>query len=160
MRTVAKMTAGVVVLLALAGCSSDDQTPGGPPGVSTEAEDAKTGDAETQRDPDQWANQQFNEERWGAPGVHRASGGIGPGAGLEFTPKTAGWYDIGMACEGATSLTVTITAAGDVLGTGSTDCGSQVTTKMELPASKVSVAVEATEVNGMWAMALAPTDAP
>ena len=128
--------------------------------MSVEAEDAKTGDAGTQRNPDQWADQQFSEERWGAPGVVRTAGGIGPGAGLEFTPKKAGWYDIGMACEGATSLTVTVTAAGDVLATGSTDCGSEVTTKMELPASKVSVAVEATEANGMWAMAVAPTDAP
>lgn len=160
MRTVAKMTAGVVVLLALDGCSNDDSTLGGPPGASMKAADAKTEGAETQRDPDQWASQQFNEERWGAPGVVRTSGGMGPGAGLEFTPKKAGWYDIGMACEGATSLTVTVTAAGNVLGTGSTDCGSEVTTKMELPGSKVSVAVEATEVNGNWAMAVAPTDAP
>ena len=127
----------------------------GPLGMSLEAEDTQD-----QRDPEEWANQQFGEEQWGAPGVHRASGGIGPGAGLEFTPEKAGWYSIGMVCEGASSMTVTVTAAGGDLGTGSTDCGSEVTTTMELPVSKVTIAVENAEAKGLWALAVAPAEAP
>jgi hypothetical protein len=126
--------------------------------VSLEAEDAQD-----QRDPAEWENQQFSGEQWGLPGVHRAGGGIGgPGSetGLEFTPAKAGWYLIGMACEGASSITVTVTAGGGALGTGSTDCGSEVTTTMELPASKVMIAVEGAETKGMWALAVAPTEAP
>jgi hypothetical protein len=117
--------------------------------------------APTQRDPDEWVNQQFSEERWGGPGVHRAAGGIGPGSdgGLDFTPEKAGWYDIGMVCEGANSITVTVAAADGELGTGSTDCGSAVTTTIELPASKVSIAAEGTG-SGMWAVAVAPAEAP
>jgi hypothetical protein len=130
----------------------------GPAGVSLEAEDNQV-----QRDPAEWENQQFNEEKWGLPGVYRAGGGIGgPGSetGLEFTPATAGWYLIGMVCQGASSMTVTATASGDALGTGSTDCGSEVTTTMELPASRVMIAVEGAETKGMWALAVAPTEAP
>ncbi|WP_262104832.1 hypothetical protein [Arthrobacter sp. Marseille-P9274] len=128
----------------------------GPVSVSLETEGTQT-----QRDPDEWVNQQFSGERWGGPDVHRAAGEIGPGSdgGLEFTPEKAGWYDIGMVCEGASSITVTVAAADDELGTGSTDCGSAVTTTMELPASKVSIAAEGTG-SGMWAVAIALAEAP
>ncbi len=139
-----------VLLLSVTAC--------GPLGVSLEAEGTQV-----QRDPAEWENQQFSEAKWGLPGVHRAGGGIGgPGSetGLEFTPSMAGWYLIGMACEGASSITVTAAASGDVLGTGSADCGSEVTTTMELPASRVMIAVEGAETKGMWALAVAPTEAP
>jgi hypothetical protein len=130
----------------------------GPVGVSQEPEETQG-----QHDPEEWANQQFSEERWGAPGVHRASGGLGgPGseAGLEFTPEKAGWYDIGMVCAGASSITVTIAATGGELGAGSTGCGSAVTTTMELPASKVTIAVEGAEARGTWALAVVSSGAP
>jgi hypothetical protein len=65
-----------------------------------------------------------------------------------------------MACEGANSIIVTATADGGALGTGSTDCGSEVTTTMELPASKVMIAVEGAAAKGMWALAVAPAKAP
>ncbi|WP_262103454.1 hypothetical protein [Arthrobacter sp. Marseille-P9274] len=137
------------LLLAVAAC--------GPAGVSLEAEGATTQPALTE-----WANQQFNEERWGEPGVHQGAGGIGPGSdgGLEFTPGKAGWYAIGMACEGAESIAVTVTVADGDLGTGNTSCGSEVRTTMELPASKVTIAVEGAEDSGMWALAVTPADAP
>jgi hypothetical protein len=138
------------LLLSVAAC--------GPMGVSPEAEEAQD-----QPDPEEWGSRQFSDQRWGAPGAHRASGGLGsPGseAGLEFTPEKAGWYAVGMACEGSTSITVTVTAADGVLGDGSTDCGSAVTTTMELPAGKVSIAVEGAEAGGLWALAVAPTAAP
>ena len=128
----------------------------GPLGMSLEAEGS-----ETHTDLEAWANQQFSEKQWGAPDVNRASGGLGPGAGMEFTPEKAGWYSIGMACGGgASSMTVTVTAADGDLGTGSTDCSSEVTTTMELPASKVTIAVEGAETKGMWALAVAPTETP
>ncbi|MEV7647846.1 hypothetical protein [Arthrobacter sp. NPDC089319] len=130
----------------------------GPLGVTPE-----TANTQVQRDPDEWVNQQFSGGKWGPPGVYRAGGGIGgPGdeTGLEFTPAKPGWYRIGMVCEGASSMTVTATASGEALGTGSTDCGSEVTTTMELPASKVMIAVEGAEAQGMWALAVAPTEAP
>jgi hypothetical protein len=139
-----------VLLLSVTAC--------GPMGVSPEA-----GETQDQPDPEDWAKQQFSDRRWGTPGAHRASGGLGgPGskAGLEFTPGKAGWYAVGMACEGATSITVTVAATDGVLGDGSTDCGSAATTTMELPASKVSIAVEGAEAGGMWALAVAPTAAP
>ncbi|SDR04370.1 hypothetical protein [Arthrobacter crystallopoietes] len=113
-----------------------------------------------EQDPNEWAKQQFGEKRWGAPGVHSAAGGIGPGAGMDFTPGNAGWYDIGMACEGTDSMTVTVTSADGDLGTGNTDCGSEVTTTMELPASQITIAVEGTETQGQWAIAIAPAEAP
>lgn len=111
-------------------------------------------------DPGEWAKQQFNEKHWGAPGVHSAAGGIGPGAGMDFTPGNPGWYDIGMACEGTDSMTVTVTSADGELGTGNTDCGSEVTTTMELPASQITIAVEGKETQGQWAIAIAPAEAP
>ncbi|MGF9662062.1 hypothetical protein AAIH25_09355 [Arthrobacter crystallopoietes] len=117
-------------------------------------------DSKTEHDPYEWANQQFGEERWGAPGVHRASGGIGPEAGLKFTPEKAGRYDIAMACKNARSITVTAKAADGDLGTGSTDCGSTVTTTMQLPVSEVTIAVEGTEAKGMWALAVSLSDGP
>jgi hypothetical protein len=139
-----------ILLLSVTGC--------GPLGMSLEAEDTQE-----QRDPEEWANQQFGEKQWGMPGVHRGSGGVGgpgSGTGLEFTPEKAGWYGIGMVCEGANSITVTVTATESELGTGSTDCGSAVTTTMELPASKVTITVENAEAKGLWALAVAPGDAP
>jgi hypothetical protein len=132
MRTLATLTAGAVVLLALASCSSDPQS--------------------------EWVNQQFSEERWGAPGVLRAAGGIsspGTETGLDFTPSKPGWYDIGMACEGASSIAVTVTATNSELGNRSTDCGSTATTTVELPASQVRIEVVGAEPRGMWALAVA-----
>ena len=35
-----------------------------------------------------------------------------------------------------------------------------MTTTMELPASRVMIAVEGAETKGMWALAVAPTEAP
>jgi hypothetical protein len=136
------------MLLSLTACSSG----GVPADPATQAG----------RDRDEWVNQQFSEERWGSPNVHMASAGIGIGSdgGLEFTPKKAGWHDIGMACEGAGSITVTVaTAAGD-LGTGSTSCGLESLTKMELPVSKVTIRVEGAEDSGTWALAVVPGEAP
>jgi len=138
------------VLLSVTAC--------GPLGVSPVGEDTQN-----QHNPEEWAYQQFGEEQWGAPGVHRASGGIGGSgseAGLEFTPEKAGWYGLGMACEGASFITVTVTATDGELGTGSTDCGSTVTTTMELPAGKIKIAVEGAEAKGLWALAVAPAEAP
>jgi hypothetical protein len=122
----------------------------------------KTEAAPTQNKRDEWVNQQFSEERWGAPGVHRASAGIGPGSdgGLEFTPERAGRYDIGMACEGTSSIAITVASADGNLGSGGTDCGSVMTSTMELPVGKVTIKVEGEEGAGMWALAVAPADAP
>lgn len=146
--TLRPVLGALALILPLAACG---------PVVSLEAEDSPA-----QHDPHEWANQQFGEELWGSPGAHRAAGGIGRGneAGMEFTPSKAGWHSIGMACEGTSSITVTVTAIDNVLGSGSTDCGSAVTTKMELPASQVTISVEGVEARGMWAIAVAPTEAP
>jgi hypothetical protein len=145
-------------LVALASALLLSATACAPFGVSTEAQETQG-----QRDPEEWAKQQFSEERWGTPGAYSAAGGLdghGSEAGLEFTPEKAGWYAVGMACEGASSITVTVAAADGVLGDGSTDCASAVTTTMELPAGKITMTVEGAEAKGMWALAVAPTDAP
>jgi hypothetical protein len=163
MQTVAKLTdtmfrpaLGVLaagLLLSVTAC--------GPSEGSQAAQQAEAEQTQDQRDPKQWAAQQFNEEQWGAPGVTQASGGLGPGAGLDFTPENPGLYNIGLVCEGADSMTITVTAAASELETKSVDCGSEVTTTMELPASKVLIAVEgSSEAKGMWAMAVASSKAP
>jgi hypothetical protein len=121
-----------------------------------------TGPAPSAADPGQWANQQFNEERWGAPGTATASGGITPGseAGTQFTPSVAGWHAIGIACKGPSSITVTVSNADGELGSGTVGCGTEVTTTMELPVGQVTITVTRATTRGMWALAVAPTDAP
>jgi hypothetical protein len=144
-------TTGVLaaaMLLSLTACSSG----GVPADPATQAG----------RDRAEWVNQQFSEERWGSPNVHMASAGIGTGSdgGLEFTPKKSGWHDIGMACEGAGSITVTVAAAEGELGSGTASCGIEALTKMELPVSKITISVEGAEDSGTWALAVAPGDTP
>lgn len=118
--------------------------------------------SQTGSDRDAWLNRQFSEERWGGPDVHRAAAGIGPGSdgGLEFTPAKAGWHDIGMACEGAGSISVTVSAAEGDLGTGTATCGLESLSTMQLPVSKVTISVEGAEDSATWALAVAPGDAP
>lgn len=109
-----------------------------------------------------WASQQFNEERWRSPGASMASGYITPGreVGTQFTPTAAGWHAIGIACQGPGSITVTVSNADGELGSGTVGCGSEVTTTMELPVGQVTITVDRATSRGMWALAVAPTDAP
>jgi hypothetical protein len=162
MQTVAKLTDTMFrpALGVLAAALLLSVTACGPSEGSRAAKQAEAEQTQDQRDPEEWAAQQFNEEQWGAPGVTQASGGLGPGAGLDFTPENPGSYNIGMVCEGTNSMTITVKAADGEIGTGSADCGSEVTTTMELPASKVTIAVEGSEAKGMWALALASSKAP
>ncbi|MCG2623135.1 hypothetical protein LVY72_14630 [Arthrobacter sp. I2-34] len=150
--------AAAALLMSLSACTGAGEEPGAAPSTST-APSTPTMSGPALED---WAQKAFDEEIWGSPGAFKAAGGIGPGqdGGLEFTPAKAGWYRIGMVCEGASSIDLKVSSADGPLGAGSADCGPAVNTRMKLPAGMVNVTVDGTGAEGQWAVAVAPTEAP
>ncbi|MCW2134994.1 hypothetical protein [Arthrobacter sp. VKM Ac-2550] len=113
-------------------------------------------------DPALWARTAFGDDEWQGPGTTVSAGGLAPGsdAGLSFTPENPGWYRVAMSCKGPSSMSVKVSGSGNELGTGFTPCGTTVTTTMKLPAGMIDIRVDGANARGMWAVALAPTDAP
>lgn len=143
------------LLMSLTACTGAAEAP--------QAESTSSASASTpERGYEDWAQKAFGEEQWGAPGVIRAGGNIAPGrgGGLEFTPAKAGWYRIGLACQGPTTVELKVPDADGQFGTGSTNCGTEGNTRMKLPANKVKVTIHGADAEGQWAVAVAPAEAP
>jgi hypothetical protein len=144
-----------ILLMSLSACTGAAEAPEATPSASATP-------SVRESDPTVWAQRAFGEEVWGTPGAFKAAGNIAPAreGGLEFTPPKAGWYRISMVCEGPSSIALRVTDAAGPLGSGSTDCGTAVNTRMRLPANKVKVTVDGADAEGQWAVAVAPTEAP
>lgn len=146
-RPVPGMGAAVALLLILPGCAANlEQT--APLTAEVSGEDRAQG-----------ALDQVLRE---APGAWGASGGLVPHreSGLEFAPEQAGWHRITMVCDGSGSMRLAISVSGEALGSGETDCGTPVSTTMELPAGTLSVTAYGADAEGVYAVAIAPAKAP
>lgn len=113
-------------------------------------------------DPGTWAQEILGEGLWQGDGVSAGAGGIAPGAdaGLTLSPQNPGWNSITMACKGPSSMSVKITGSDGEISSGMTPCGTPVTTTVELPAGRIDITVAAVNAKGMWALAIASTEAP
>lgn len=151
--------AAAALLLSLSACAGAGEAPGRrPPRPTTPPSTPVV----IEREHLDWAEKALGRELWQTPRATRAAGGIAPGkeGTLEFTPAEPGRYRIALVCEGPSTVTLKISSADGPLGVGSTDCGTAVNTIMALPVRKLKATVDGADAEGMWAVAVAPAEAP
>jgi hypothetical protein len=141
------LAAAAILLLALTACVG---------GASTESTNLN------ETDPALWARTALGDDEWQGAGASMSAGGLAPGsdAGMSLTPENPGWHRIDMACKGPSSMSVKITGADSEISSGIIPCGAAVRTTVELPATLIDIKVDGANVRGMWAVAMAPTEAP